>query len=280
MSTFDAAQLRSDFWLSLARAFAPPGDYSYLRAFAEDLPADLKAMEGGLELVLDAEINAFQAAASELTEPTDLQRLYARLFLSPPAPVRMNTSVYLDGVLMGASERELRASYDRHGFSRHTEVRDLADTLWLQLEFIAFLNEKIADLYRSGDHLTVRACQLEAEECLTKGAARWITPFLNELEQAVAEHALNPVYVHLGRMLWLAVESSIAAPSPIIAKDSHSLLPQGSARGIGALTAEDLAEIAFCLKRDGLSWDHVAANERWDDAVFAARRASPQSEKT
>ncbi|MFN2288898.1 MAG: molecular chaperone, partial [Chromatocurvus sp.] len=248
--------------------------------FAEDLPTDLKAMASGMSLVLDAELLAFRAAASELTDPTDLQRLYARLFLSPPTPVKINTSVYLDGVLMGDSERELRASYDRHGFSRHNEVRDLKDTLWLQLEFIAFLYEKVADLFRCGDHLTLRACQLEADEFITNGPARWITPFLDELEQAVIKNALNPVYLHLGRMLWLAVESSIVAPSPVIARDTHSLLPQGSARGIGALTAEDLAEIAFRLEQDGLAWDHVAANDHWDDAVFAARRSGSLGERT
>ena len=264
---------RRDFWLCLARAFSPPGGADYLAAFATDLPVDLAAIAEETGLVLTAEINDFAAAARRFTDPMELQKLYASLFLTPPTPVMANTCIYIDGGLLGESAQGLQAAYARHGFERHRHFRELSDTIGVQADFLALLYDKAGEKARAGDDIEARAYLAEAESFIAAYPCRWITPVLNDLEAVSREHGLNPVYAHLARMLWLAIEGAIEAPQVHALREGAELLPAGSARGIGALTAEDLAEIAFSLEQDGLAWDHVARNEAWDDAVFAERRA-------
>lgn len=271
---------RRDFWLCLARAFAPPGGGEYLAAFAHDLPDDLAAIAEEIGLVLTAEIASLRAAAGQMTDPMDLQRLYAALFLTPPTPVMMNTGFYIDGGVMGVSEQGLQDAYARHGYARHTEFRDLNDTIGVQAEFLSLLYDKAGEKARAAEGMDARAYLAEADAFIAAYPARWITPFVRDIEAACDRLALNPVYAHLARILWLAVEGSISAPTFHEVKGGMEMLPPGSARGIGALTAEDLAEIAWRLDQDGLSWDHVAENDGWDDAVFAARRAKGKADAT
>ena len=47
---------------------------------------------------------------------------------------------------------------------------------------------------------------------------------------------------------------------------------------MGAFTAADLAEIAYRLERDGLSYAHVKALPEWSDLAFDARRAEGESD--
>jgi TorA maturation chaperone TorD len=272
--TAAAAYSRRDFWLCLARAFASPGTgEDYLAAFQSDLPEDLLAIGAELGLRLDAEVADFRAAASGIANPLELQKLYAALFLTPPTPVMVNTCFYIDGGIQGAAAETLERAYDAHGFRRHEHFRDLNDTVGVQADFLALLYERAAQKAEAGEMIDARAYLAQADQIIADYPSRWITPFLRDLEQVSRDHAVNPVYAHLARIVWLAVESAIQAPEIAEIKEGLSQLPQGSARGIGALTAEDLAEIAYMLDRDGLSWDHVAVNEGWDDAVFEARLA-------
>ncbi|MCC5983620.1 MAG: molecular chaperone TorD family protein [Rhodobacteraceae bacterium] len=270
---------KRDFWLCMARAFAPPATSAeYLEAFQTALPDDLETIAEEIGLHLGAEIADLRAAAVAITDPMDLQRLYASLFLTPPTPVMVNTGFYLDGAVMGDSEEGIAAAYARHGFERHQHFRDLNDTPAVQAEFLALLFEKAGEKARAGEDIEARAWAAEAEAFLSDYVCRWITPFLRDLETASRDHGVNPAYAHLARLVWLAVEGSVAAPEVAEIKAGMDSLPRGSARGIGALTAEDLAEIAYRLERDGLAWDHVAQNDGWDDAVFAARRARGEAE--
>ncbi|ULB12476.1 ArxD, molecular chaperone TorD family protein (plasmid) [Cereibacter azotoformans] len=267
------ARSHRDFWLCLARAFAPSAGAEYVAAFTTDLPADLEAIGEELGLNLSPELAAFRAAAADLADSLDLQRLYAALFLTPPQAVPLNTGLYLDGSLMGQSEQDLAAAYARHGFARQPGFRDLNDTVAVQAEFLGQLYDKIARLTAGGEALEARACLTEAQAFTAAYPARWITPMLREIEAATAARRLCPVFLHLARILWLGVESAITAPAEAASKAGLAALPAGSARGIGELTAEDLAEIAVRLSRDGLAWDHVAARPGWDEAIFAARQA-------
>ncbi len=273
----DTARLawsKRDFWLCIARAFAPPGTGpDYLEAFQTALPDDLETIADEVGLHLGAEIADLRAAAAALADPMELQKLYAALFLTPPTPVMVNTGFYLDGGIMGESEAGMAEAYARHGFQRHEHFRDLNDTVGVQADFLALLFDRAGEKARAGDDFGARAFLAEADAFLSAYVCRWITPFLRDLDSACRDHGVNPVFAHLARLIWLAVEGSVAAPGPAAVKDGLDSLPRGSARGIGALTAEDLAEIAYRLDRDGLAWDHVARNEGWDDAVFAARRA-------
>ncbi|MDZ7668877.1 MAG: molecular chaperone TorD family protein [Gammaproteobacteria bacterium] len=198
---------KRDFWLCLARAFAPPGGADYLTAFTADLPGDLEAIAEEIGLVLSAEVRDFAAAARQLNGPIELQKLYASLFLTPPTPVMANTCVYIDGGLMGQSEQGLQEAYARHGFERHKHFRDLNDTVGVQSDFLALLYDKAGIRAKAGDDIEARAYLTEAESFVAAYPCRWISPFLHDLENVCREHALNPVYVHLARMLWLAVRA-------------------------------------------------------------------------
>ena len=269
----DTAHARRDFWLCLARAFAPPAGGDYHAAFAEDLPADLDAIAGEIGLELGAQIAAFRDAAARAGDSEALQKLYAGLFLTPPAPVMINAGYYIDGGLMGATEKALNAWYGHHGFARHEHFRDLSDTVAVQCEFLSLLYDKAGTAAEADEDLEAMAYIGEAERFLAEYPRRWVTPMLRELEAAVERRDLNPAYAHLLRVLWLALEDAVTRAGSRIEKAQSADLPKGSSRGMGALTAEDLAEIAFRLERDGLAWDHVAALEGWDDAVFERRRA-------
>lgn len=265
---------KRDFWLCMARAFAPPATGTdYLEAFQTALPDDLETIAEEIGLHLGAEIADLRAAAAALGDPLELQKLYAALFLTPPTPVMLNTGFYLDGGIMGESEAGMAEAYARHGFERHQHFRDLNDTPGVQAEFLALLFDKAGEKTQVGDEIEARAHLAQAEAFVAVYVRRWITPFLRDLETVSRDHGINPVYAHLARLVWLAVEGSVATPEVAEIKAGMAALPRGSARGIGALTAEDLAEIAWRLERDGLAWDHVAQNDGWDDAVFAARRA-------
>lgn len=273
-TTAATAFSKRDFWLCLARAFAPPGTgEDYLWAFQTDLPDDLATIASELGLHFGAEIADFRAAAVQLADPLELQKLYAALFLTPPTPVMVNTCFYIDGVIQGPSAQALEKTYAAHGFKRHEHFRDLNDTVGVQADFLALLFERAGEKTQAGEDIDARAYLAQADQIIADYACCWVTPFLRDLEQVSRDHGVNPVYAHLARMIWLAVEGSIAAPGIAEIKAGMSQLPAGSARGIGALTAQDLAEIAYMLARDGLSWDHVAANDGWDDVVFEARRA-------
>jgi TorA maturation chaperone TorD len=263
---------KRDFWLCIARAFAPPATGAdYLEAFQSALPDDLEAITAEIGLHLNAEIDDLRTAAGALKSPMELQRLYAALFLTPPTPVMINTGFYLDGGIMGDSEAGMSEAYISHGFQRHQHFRDLNDTPGVQAEFLALLFDKAGTKARAGDDIEARAYLAQAEAFLSDYVCRWVTPFLRDLEAVSRDHGVNSVYAHLGRLVWLAAEGSVVAPEVDVIKEGMASLPRGSARGIGALTAEDLAEIAWRLQRDGLAWDHVAQNDGWDDAVFTAR---------
>ncbi len=277
--TASLAFSKRDFWLCMARAFAPPATGAdYLEAFQTALPDDLETIAGEIGLHLGAEIADLRAAAAELRDPLALQKFYATLFLTPPTPVRVNTGFYLDGAIMGGSEAGMAGAYARHGFERHQHFRDLNDTPAVQAEFMALLYDQAGEKARAGDDIEARALIAEAEGFLSDYVCQWINPFLRDLETASGAHGLNAAFTHLARLIWLAVEGSVAAPEAVVIKAGMESLPPGSARGIGALTAEDLAEIAYRLERDGLAWDHVARNEGWDDAVFSARRARGEAD--
>jgi hypothetical protein len=142
----------------------------------------------------------------------------------------------------------------------------------IQAEFLALLYGRAGDHAASGENMDARAFTTEAEDFIARYPTRWITPFLSDLDKACAEDELNRVYERLARILWLAVEQTRAG-APVEALPAGAGLPTGSARGIGAPSAEDLAEIAYRLEQAGLAWDHVAAQEGWSENAFAARRA-------
>jgi TorA maturation chaperone TorD len=267
---------KRDFWLSMARAFAPPAAGDYHRAFTVDLPGDLDAIALEVGLNIRAELDGFLAAARALQDSLELQRLYASLFVTPPVPVFMNTAVYQDNAFLGPSENDLNDWYARHGFERHEEFRDLNDHVAVQLEFIGLLYQKAADRAFAGNDMEGVAFATEAERFLSQHPKRWIMAFCSALESTCVNRGVNGVYTHLARIAWHAVEHHLQNGAVRFEVDEGSF-PKGSARGAGPLNAADLAEIAYRLQSTGLSFDHVKALPEWSDAAFSARRAQGES---
>jgi TorA maturation chaperone TorD len=261
---------RRDFWLCLARAFAPPAAGDYCRAFKEDLPSDLDAIALEVGLNIRSELDGLAAAARLLPDALELQRLYASLFVTPPVPVFMNTAVYQDSAFLGPSENDLNDWYARHGFERHKEFRDLNDHVAVQMEFIGLLYQKAADRAFSGQDMEGLAFATEAERFLSQYPKRWVTAFLGALETTCVERGANGVYTHLARIAWHAVEHHLEN-SAVRFEVDEGTFPTGSARGTGPLNADDLAEIAYRLQSTGLSFEHVKALPEWSDAAFSAR---------
>jgi TorA maturation chaperone TorD len=262
---------KRDLWLCLARAFAPPAGGDYHAAFVRDLPDDLTAISEEIRLNVVADLDGFAEAARQLPDALEIQRSYAALFVTPPTPVFMNTAIYLDGAFLGQSEIDLGVWYARHGYGRHAEFHDLNDHAAVQFEFVALLFDKAAKAALANDDMEALAYAAEAERFLNAYPKRWMTAFLQALAQAVSRDERGAAYLYLARIAWLAIEQAIAE-SPIRAETAGTAFPDGSSRGLGPLTADDLAEIALRLEAAGLDYTHVMAFPEWRDEALATRR--------
>lgn len=268
---------KRDFWLCLARAFAPPrSDAEFHRSFSEDLPQDLSSITEEIGLNIVVEIDALNKAARKLPDALEIQRLYAALFVTPPVPVFMNTGIYMDGGFLGPSELDIQSWYAKHGFERHAEFRDLNDHAAVQFEFASLLFQKAADRAFTNEDVEALAYATEAERFLNAFPRRWITAFLAAIETACSQHGHSDVFIHLGRIAWLAIEDNLATGTARHEFTATASFPKGSSRGLGPLNAEDLAEIAFRLEVAGLSYTHVKDLPEWRDEAFTKRKSETE----
>jgi TorA maturation chaperone TorD len=220
---------------------------------------------------VEAAIEDLRGCVAEFDEPMSILQLYSALFLTPPAPVHLNTSVYLDGSLLGGSEYEMRHWFARHGLSG-SGPGALADRVDANLEFVAELFRRASLAIDAGAPMDGLAQAAEARRFLAAYPRRWLAPMRAACADACRTSGHPPVYVHLLDILAGAIDAEVVkevAPSPDVALSTA--YPPGSSRGIGAPTAEDLAEIAFRLKESGLSFDHVRGHSGWRDETFAMR---------
>ncbi len=274
----DTFATRRDLWLCLARALAPPGDESYHKAFVEDLPADLAAIAEEIRLDIASELDRLAEAAKMLHDALEIQILYAALFATPPAPVFINTAIYLDGGFLGESELAIHDWYARHGFERRNDFHDLNDHAAVQLEFVGQLYEKAAGRAMAGEDMDALAFASEAARFLAAYPRRWITPLLQRLEETCSERSLNDAFVHIARILLRAIMAEQESAAARFEVEARSILPQGSSRGIGDLTSEDLAEVAVRMKSAGLDFAHVRARPEWHEEAFVARLEKSDTE--
>lgn len=259
---------KRDFWLCLARAFAPPAAETYRDSFCKDLPEDLFAITTEIGAKVDGDIEAFAKEAAKLPDSLEIQRLYAALFVTPPTPAFMNTAIYLDGAFLGGSEFDIQQWYARHGFERHEGFRDLNDHAAVQMEFLGQLFDRASTFARSSDDIAALALATEAGRFIHTYVRQWIGPFLHSIQEACRERDLNAAFVHLARIVWSMVDYEIEHGTARFEVEAERPLPNGSSRGIGDVTAEDLAEIALRLQSAGLSFDHIREQEAWSETVF------------
>lgn len=272
----DSAEMlstRAAFFLTVARAFQPPREATFGRAFLTELPGDLADMTGALDYPAAAAISAFADAAAELSDAEELLRTYAGLFLVPPAPAPLNAGVYLDGAVLGPSELAMRRWYAEQGLARSPDLHDLADHVSVQLEFVAVLFQRAAERMQAGETMEALALAAEARRFLAAFPHRWLPGFRAALRRACAARDLPAVHAWLADILAAAVAAELSLDPSRSAEEAVSVLPSGSARGLGAPTAEDLAEIAVRLENHGLGFDHVRARPEWREEVYLARRA-------
>jgi TorA maturation chaperone TorD len=272
MTTATLDDIRADFFLTLARAFTPPIGEAMQRSFIDELPDDLAAMSGALGYPVEAPIEALRTCVAGFDEPIRVLQLYSGLFLTPPAPVQLNTSFYLDGSMLGGSEYEMRQWFARHGLSGNTHAGALADQVDSNLEFVAELFRRASRSISAGDPMEGLAQAAEARRFLAAYPRRWLAPLRATCAKASTNQGYAPAYAHLLDILAGALDAEIvkeAAKSPETAL--IAAYPAGSSRGIGEPTAEDLAEIAVRLQESRLSFDHIRQRPEWREDVFAAR---------
>ena len=269
---------RAAFFLTLARAFAPPEEPALVEAFREDLALDLEEMAGELGYDLGEAPVLLREAMAGLEEPDALLRLYSRLFLTPPVPVHLDAAIYLDGALLGNASFEIEQWYARHGYVRQAAFHDLADHVTAQLEFVFLLFNRAAEAMVAGDSMQALALAAEARRFLAAFPRRWIQGLRPGLERTCRERGWPVVYLALAQALEAALVAEIAQDPSTTPEAAVSALPAGSNRGFGAPTAADLAEIAVKLEANGLDFAHVRARPEWDEAVYAARQIAAATE--
>lgn len=178
--------LRAERCLCFAQALLPPREAGQEDALRNDLAADLEALATELGEATPASLadlrNALTGAFGQRGGPL---RSYAALFLTPPAPARLNTGCYLDGGLMGQHTDILDAWYHKHGVQRASGFRDLPDHAAAQLEFLAILYARAAEALEADDEN--RAWQLLGEIHGFLGAfpANWVPPLRRDIAHCV-----------------------------------------------------------------------------------------------
>jgi TorA maturation chaperone TorD len=189
----------AEFYLCLSRAFLPPSRQGARQAMAEALPADLQALCEDLGYSVAAHLDGYRDAMAAL-DGLALLQCYSRLFLSPPAPARINACFYVDGAIMGDSVAELEDWHRHAGVERSESFPDLPDHVSLQLEFAA-------RLFALGAHGALPQA-MSARAFLRRFVARWLGAFVADLERA-GDADSNP-YLHLARVLAEAVARDTA----------------------------------------------------------------------
>ena len=268
---------RSDVFLFLARAFAPPRDPEALGLLREALPEDLAELAalGGYDLT--APLDGYRAAIAAVPDAERLLVLYSRLFLVPGEPhPSLNTGVYLDGALAGGSVTALQTCYRRCGLEPGADVRDLPDHLSIQLEFLAWLLAAEARSEQAGSE----GPPIRADEFLARFVAGWVEPFRVDLEAASRRFEIpDNTYVHLARLLEAAVRAEVERVGVIEDETQPELDPE-IARLRRELTGKtidesDLAIIRARLAADGLPSDHVAIPVESRDRVMGLSTMTP-----
>lgn len=206
------AAVRAEFYLCLARAFLAP-TLDMHSALMRHLADDLEEMAREAAYPIEGTVASFRSAIASFPQPLELMRLYAALFLVPPAPVHINAGFYLDGAVMGDSVRAMEACYSRLGVVRSDRFRDTSDHVAVQLEFLSLLfcrQTQLTDVSFGQEKLPVTA-----QAFLDSFVCHWVKPFRADLEMATAglDAQANP-YLHLAEMIEKAVGVDVTASYP------------------------------------------------------------------
>lgn len=267
----DGNTLRAEFYLCLARAFETPLQPETFEALRDALADDLADMAAELSLDVLDDIEEFRRRMHALADADALLQAYSRLFLQPPLAVHINTGVYLDGCMNGASLGEMEAWYREAGLARAEDFRDLSDHVSLQLEFVAFLyGHALGEGGEAGRR---------AGEFVGRFVARWAPALVDNL--ALAERELGfsaEPYLPLARILAKAALRDAVAPSdidPARLRRERALAGARRKQAMKGLTQEDLETIRGKLATLGLATDHLEVDYEQRDAARGWRVGTP-----
>ena len=268
-----AAGAVAEFYLCLARAFLPPHTDNDYRALAVYLTDDLADLAGEIGYPISEPLAQLRVAFDALPEPLTLLQLYSKLFLTPPAPVALNTGRYLDGAVMGGSVQAIEGWYRYRGLERDESFHDLPDHVTLQLEFVARLFAGAAAAHQAGDDAEARRLEAEARAFLGAFVARWLPGFCTALERTLAKHRLPTPYLHLAHILCAAVECDATADAPhaAVAPVTSTVTPIAA----NGPTPAQLQEIARALAAHGQSTEHLGVPLAGRDAALGFARLTP-----
>ncbi|MFA7293040.1 MAG: molecular chaperone TorD family protein [Rhodocyclaceae bacterium] len=181
--------VRTEMWLTLARAFQAPTSPALAGALLNLLADDLAdfSVEAGFPAA--EELTALRDAAKRIGSATALLIQFSRLFLSPPMPAHLNIGVYLDGAVNGPALDAMEVWRARYGIAQRETVLGLPDQLPVQLEFIAYL----------ASH--------DDEEALSEYVSSFLAPALPRLVAALDEAGFADTFY---RALLAYTQQSIA----------------------------------------------------------------------
>lgn len=196
---------RADLMFCLSRAFMPPPAAWSVCDWAQPLADDLRELgeATGFDVApalvaLERESARWAQAARDGAEGADPWLVeYARLFLTPPVPVPLNTGLYLEGSLAGNAAQMMNACYETAGVRPDEAFRDLPDHVAMQLEFIARLLERGA----RGD----ADAAAMADEFAAEFVQAWAGPLQQACAAAAARFPAARVYHALAGVLRAAV---------------------------------------------------------------------------
>lgn len=235
------SQALAELYLTLSRAFLAPDNEEAWVAMRDALADDLDELGVVLGHDIAGPVAGYRGSIAAIPDQASLLQIYSALFLAPPRPVVINTGAYLDGVVNGGSVLAMEEEYRRWGVERNDGFKDLSDHVSIQLEFIAHLYGCGA----TAKDVSEDRPDAAAEEFLQSYVARWLPPFLRDLEsQHERLDGLDNPWRHLARVLRVLV--------PL---DAGRGEPHGHARG--EITAADIAVIARKLREQGLTTDHL-----------------------
>lgn len=192
---------QADLLYCLARAFLPPPEAWSVCDWAQPLQADLDEIGPllGLDVAdaqaaLETECQRWAAAARLADGSADPWLVeYARLFLTPPVVVPLNTGLYLEGAVGGTAAQMMRSCYETAGVAPDEGFHDLPDHVAIQIEFLARLFERGARGDADGAAM--------AREFAAEFVHAWAGPLEQACAAAVARYPAAAVYGTLARLL-------------------------------------------------------------------------------
>ncbi len=270
---------RGELYLCLARAFMTPLDAASYAGLRDALPQDLDELGASLGYDWAEALPAYRAAIGQIDSHASLLGLYSSVFLAPPRTVQLNTGTYLDGALNGGAVLAMETLYRSCGVERGAHFRDFPDHISVQLEFVAWLYLRQAESTVGQESRPA----IRPEHFLHDYVARWLPPFVADLEEEIARRgeSTNP-WLALARLLAVAVAHDAQAPeiAPAELRAQRAIDQARQKRAERGVTDADMAFIAARLREKGLSTDHLAIPpEQRDEAAGYTRKQPPTARR-